>query len=220
MTRDHVIVLPGGGYGRLSDNESQPIVDWLGSLGLSASYFRYPVQTRHPAVIDAVRGEIRARRDAGADRVALLGFSAGAHAAGHAAYAPGASARERVDLAILCYPVVSMMLDTHQGSRENLLGADATPAERAAASVDLLVTPSAPPTFVWHTAEDEPVPVQHSYLLGMALAAAGVRHELHVFPRGHHGLNLARGAGGAEQWTGLCAAWLAEEGWLPAAAGR
>ena len=215
MSRDHVIVLPGGGYQRLSDNESQPIVDWLTSLGMSASVFRYPVLTRHPAVIDAVRGEIRARRDAGADRVALLGFSAGGHAAAHATLAPGASARERVDLAILCYPVVSMMLPTHRASRETLLGVDATPAQRAAASPDLLVTPDAPPFFIWHTAEDAAVPVQHSYLLGMALAAAGVRHALHVFPRGRHGLNLARGAGDAEQWTHLCTAWLRDEGWLP-----
>lgn len=214
---DHVIVLPGGGYQRISDNESTTVVAWLESLGLSASYFRYPVQTRHPAVLDAVRGEIRRRRGAGARRVALLGFSAGGHAAGHATLAPGAAADERVDLVILCYPVVSMMLDTHRVSRETLLGADATPAERAAASLDLLVTPDAPPFFVWHTAEDPVVPVQHSYLLGAALAAAGVRHALHVFPRGRHGLNLARAAGDGDavRWTVLCESWLREEGWLP-----
>lgn len=216
MTRDHVIVLPGGGYGRISENESAPIVGWLEELGMSASYFAYPVGKRHPAVLDAVRGEIRARRAAGAERIALLGFSAGGHAAGHAALAPGANPDERVDLVILCYPVVSMMLPTHRQSREILIGADATPQQRAATSVDLLVTPAAPPFFIWHTAEDAAVPVQHSYLLGMALAAAGVRHALHVFPQGRHGLNLARapGDGDAVQWTALAEAWLREEGWL------
>jgi acetyl esterase/lipase len=216
MTRDHVIVLPGGGYSRLSDNESHTVVAWLESLGLSASVFRYPVGTRHPAVVDAIRGEIRRQRDAGVQRIALLGFSAGGHAAGHATLAPGGTPEERVDLAILCYPVVSMMLDSHQGSRENLIGLDASPELRAATSVDLLVTPDAPPFFVWHTAEDAAVPVQHSYLLGMALAAAGVRHALHVFPRGGHGLNLARaeGVGDAALWTSLAESWLREEGWL------
>lgn len=216
MTRDHVIVLPGGSYTRISDNESTTIVAWLESLGLSASYFSYPVNTRHPAVLEAVRGEVRARRGAGADRIALLGFSAGGHAAGHATLAPGASAREKVDLAILCYPVVSMMLPTHQVSRETLLGPHASSELRASTSVDLLVTPDAPPFFVWHSAEDDAVPVRHSYLLGMALAAAGVRHALHVFPRGRHGLNLARkeGDGDAVRWTELCESWLREEGWL------
>ena len=216
MTRDHVIVLPGGGYSRLSANESQPIVDWLESIGLSSSVFEYPVKTRHPAVLDAVRGEIRRQRDAGAERVGLIGFSAGGHAAAHAALAPGAEPDERVDLAIICYGVLSMMLPTHEESRLNLLGADATPEERAAASAELLVTSDAPPFFIWHTTEDQPVPVQHSYLLGAALAAAGVRHETHIFARGPHGLNLARGtnAGTAAQWTELCRAWLREEGWL------
>ena len=216
MTRNHVIVLPGGGYSRLSDNESQPIVDWLTSLGLSASYFAYPVKTRHPAVLDAVRAEIRRHRDAGVERVALLGFSAGGHAAAHATLAPGAAPEERVDAAILCYPVLSMMLPTHEESRLNLIGPDATPEERAATSAELLVTPHAPPFFIWHTAEDEPVPVEHSYLLGAALADAGVPHALHVFPRGPHGLNLAcgAGAGAAARWTELCEDWLREEGWL------
>lgn len=216
MTRDHVLVLPGGGYSRLSDNESHTVVAWLEQLGLSASVFRYPVGARHPAVLDAVRGEVRRQRDAGVDRIALLGFSAGGHAAGHAALAPGAAPEERVDLAILCYPVVSMMLESHRGSRENLIGLDASAELRAATSVDLLVTPDAPPFFVWHTAEDAAVPVQHAYLLGMALAAAGVRHALHVFPRGGHGLNLARaeGVGDAALWTSLAESWLREEGWL------
>lgn len=218
MTRDHVIVLPGGGYTRISDNESTTVVAWLESLGLSAHHFAYPVGTRHPAVLDAVRREIRRVRSTGVERIALVGFSAGGHAAGHAALAPGAAPDERVDLAILGYPVVSMMLPTHQVSRETLLGSDASSELRAATSVDLLVTRDAPPFFVWHSAEDPVVPVQHSYLLGLALAAAGVRHALHVFPKGRHGLNLARreGDGDARLWTGLAEAWLREEGWLPA----
>jgi len=216
---DHIIVLPGGGYHRLAPHEGEPVAAWLRGLGLDASVFEYPVLTRHPGVMDAVRGEIRRVREAGADRVGLVGFSAGGHAAAHAALAPGTDPdqepgpRERADLVILGYPVVSMLLETHKGSRENLLGAKATLVERGATSVDLMVTPSAPPFFIWHTAEDAAVPVQHSYLLGMALAAAGVRHALHVFENGPHGLGLAEGSGEAARWTVLCEGWLREEGW-------
>ena len=204
----HLIVLPGGGYHRLAPHEGEPVAEWLRGLGHDANVFPYPVLTRHPAPLDAVRAEVRRVRAAGADRVGLIGFSAGAHAAGLAAYAPGAAADERIDLVVLGYPVVSMMLETHRGSRENLLGADADWDERRATSLDQLVTASAPPTFVWHTAEDAVVPVQHSYLLGMALAGASVPHELHVLPGEVHGVGLAEGSP-AGAWTSLAAEWLA-----------
>lgn len=214
MTRDHIIVLPGGGYRHHSAHEGAPVAEWLRGLGLESSVFEYPVATRHPGPLDAIRAEVARVRDAGAGRVGVLGFSAGGHAGALAAVAPGAEPSERVDLVILGYPVVSMLLPTHAGSRQNLLGSKPSDAERAATSVDLLVTPAAPPFFIWHTAEDAAVPVQHSYLLGMALAAADVRHALHVFPLGAHGLGFAEGSGDAARWTTLCAEWLREEGWI------
>jgi acetyl esterase/lipase len=214
VTRDHVIILPGGGYAGHSPHEGEPVVEWLSGLGIEASVFAYPVKTRHPGPLEAVRAEVARVRDAGAARVGVLGFSAGGHAAAMAALAPGTAASERIDLVILGYPVVSMLLPTHAGSRQNLLGPKPSDALRAANSADLLVTSAAPPFFIWHTAEDVAVPVQHSYLLGMALAAAGVRHALHVFPRGRHGLGLAEGSGGAARWTSVCEDWLREEGWI------
>jgi acetyl esterase/lipase len=214
MTRDHILVLPGGGYRRHAPHEGEPVAEWLRGLGLEASVFAYPVKTRHPAPLDAVRAEVARVRDAGAARVGVLGFSAGGHASAMAALAPGAAPSERIDLVILGYPVVSMMLPTHAGSRQELLGSQPSDAQRAATSADLLVTPAAPPFFIWHTAADTVVPPQHSYLLGMALAAAGVRHELHVFPLGAHGLGMAEGSGDAARWTSLCEGWLREEDWI------
>jgi acetyl esterase/lipase len=213
MESSHVIVLPGGGYTMLSDNEREIVADRLRSLGLSASIFDYPVHTRHPGPLDAVRAEVRRVRAAGAERVALLGFSAGGHLAGHAVLAVPRAEDERVDAAVLCYPVVSMELATHRGSQDELLGPDAGAAVRAATSLDRLVTGDAPPFFIWHTAEDEAVPVTHAYLLAQALAAHGVPHALHVFAEGEHGLGLAEGQGSAGQWAPLAAEWLRARGW-------
>jgi len=203
----HVIVLPGGGYHRHAPHEGEPVAAWLRELGHAASVFAYPVLTAHPGPLAAVRAEVRRVRESGASRVAVLGFSAGAHAAGMAAYAPGGAPEERVDAVVLSYPVVSMLLPTHKGSRVNLLGETAPWEARRATSLDLLVTPDAPPSFVWHTAADPAVPVQHSYLLGMALAGAGVPHELHVLPGAVHGVGLAADEP-ASAWTTLCADWL------------
>jgi acetyl esterase/lipase len=211
--RPHIIVLPGGGYSGHAEHEKELVVNWLRGAGVDASYFLYPVSTRHPGPSEAIQAEVRRAREAGADRIGLLGFSAGGHAAGMAALT-AADAEARVDAAILCYPVVSMQLDTHAGSRMQLIGPDASPELREATSVDRLVTESAPPFFIWHTVEDEAVPVEHVYLLGQALAANGVSHAMHVFARGRHGLGLAEGEGPVAAWTDLCIDWLHELGWV------
>ena len=210
----HVVVLPGGGYAGHADNEAEPIVAWLEQLGLSASVFLYPVRTQHPAPLEAVRAEIRRLRTAGIEQIALLGSSAGGHLAGHAALTASPLSAERVDAAILCYPVVSMELDTDKGSQQELLGATPKAETRTATSLDHLVTVEAPPFFIWHTADDASVPVQHSYLLAQALARAGAPHALHVFPAGPHGLGLATGTGEPAAWPALCASWLSALGWL------
>ncbi len=222
-TVPHIIVLPGGGYGHHADHEGEPVAQWLRSLDLTASVLHYPVLTRHPGPIDAVRARVAELRADGVERLGILGFSAGGHLAGHAAMSrPGgpSATRSLVDAAILCYPVVSMQLPTHAGSRHTLLGRWAAPWTRRALSVDRMVTRDAPPTFLWHTAEDAAVPVEHTYRLAAALAAHAVPHEVHVYPRGRHGLGLVAGvpdgeqAGNAADWTAACARWLRQLGWV------
>ncbi|MFE4815800.1 hypothetical protein ACFRFU_05085 [Streptomyces sp. NPDC056704] len=85
MTGTHMIVLPGGGYAEHASHEAEPVVDWLGDIGVRASVFRYPLRARHPEPLNALRAEIRRRRAAGAQRIGLIGFSAGGHLAGLAA---------------------------------------------------------------------------------------------------------------------------------------
>jgi acetyl esterase/lipase len=84
-------VLPGGGYAAHTAHEAEPIVEWLAGLGVRASVFRYPLKVRHPAPLDALRAEIRRCRAAGAERIGLVGFSAGGHLAGLAALVPAAT---------------------------------------------------------------------------------------------------------------------------------
>jgi acetyl esterase/lipase len=101
-----------------------------------------------------------------------------------------------------------MQTETYRPSRLILLGADATPEQRRSASLDALVTPEAPPFFIWHTAEDPYVPPEHTYLLAMSLARNRVPHTVHVFPHGPHSLGLARSAGEASEWTTMALRWI------------
>ncbi|MGO9822377.1 MAG: alpha/beta hydrolase [Solirubrobacteraceae bacterium] len=205
-----MIVLPGGGYSAHEPHEAEPIAKWLEGLGLLASVFRYPLHARHPVPLEGLRGEIRRRREDGADRVGIIGFSAGGHLAGLAALAPSTDESESVDFVVMAYAITSMETETYRPSRIILLGEDAPPQLRRETSLDALVTPSAPPFFIWHTAEDIYVPAEHTYRLARALAANEVAHTVHVFAHGPHSLGLARGAGDVEMWTTLAASWIAE----------
>ena len=207
----HVIVLPGGGYEVHAEHEAQPVVDWLEGLGLEASVFRYPLNARHPVPLMALQTEIRRLRDKGADTIGVVGFSAGGHLAGMAALAPDADERTSVQFAVLSYAITSMETETYRPSRLILLGEDASPDLRRSTSLDALVTPTAPPFFLWHTAEDSYVPPEHTYRLAAALAADKVPHTVHVFPHGPHSLGLARGAGEASTWTRFAESWIGEQ---------
>ena len=211
----HMIVLPGGGYAKHAPHEAEPVARWLGELGVQASVFRYPLNVRHPVPLDALQAEIRQRRAEGAQRIGLIGFSAGGHLAGLAALAPGAAPDEAVDFAVLGYAITSMETETYRPARLILLGEDATPHQRRAISLDALVTPDAPPFFIWHTAEDPYVLPEHTYLLASALAANGVPHAAHMFAHGPHGLGLAEGAGEAAIWTTLADPWIREQASAP-----
>ncbi|MFD8983456.1 alpha/beta hydrolase [Streptomyces sp. NPDC059564] len=206
-----MVVLPGGGYAAHAAHEAEPIADWLGGLGISASVFRYPLHAPHPEPLLALRAEIRRRREQGAERIGLIGFSAGGHLAGHAALAPTADPRESVQFAVLGYAITSMETETYRPSRIILLGEDAAPDLRRETSLDKLVTAQSPPFFLWHTAEDIYVPPEHTYRLAAALAAHDVPHTVHVFAHGPHGLGLAQGAGDAAAWTTFAASWIAEQ---------
>jgi acetyl esterase/lipase len=224
--RPAVLVLPGGGYARQADHEAEPVADWLAGLGIHAFVLRYRVAPdRHPAPLeDAKQAMLHIRGGAHGlavdrERVGVLGFSAGGHLAATLSTAVATGSADLdvpgavPDLTVLCYPVVSYTLEVHQGSVDNLLG-DAPPSDvLAELSAEQQVTGETPPAFLWHTADDAAVPVSHSLGYAGALLSAGVPAELHVFPHGRHGLGLADGEPGPDQWSSLCAGWLGRAGW-------
>lgn len=225
-SRPAILVLPGGGYARQADHEAEPVAEWLASLGIHAFVLRYRVAPdRHPAPLEDAKDAMLYIRNGDhgiavdPERIGVLGFSAGGHLAATLSTAAATGNQDLdvpaavPDLSVLCYPVASLTHETHQGSVENLLG-EAPPSDLLTAlSAELNVTPLTPPAFLWHTADDDAVPVSNSLNYARALFAAGVPAELHVFPAGRHGLGLAVDEPGPGQWTSLCAAWLQRAGW-------
>lgn len=160
-----------------------------------------------------------------------MGFSAGGHLASTTGTRfsqrkhPAADAVDRIgsrpDFMILAYPVISLEAPfAHAGSRQNLLGDPPAPAPLEALSNENHVTAHTPPTFLFHTADDPAVPVENSLAFFQALHTAGVPVELHVFPKGPHGVGLAPHDPVLAQWPKLCANWLKAMGYLDAAPTR
>jgi len=234
-----VVVLPGGGYSIKAAHEAIPIAQWLNSLGISAFVLDYRVAPyRHPIpMIDARRAIQYVRSKAedwsiDAQRVAILGFSAGGHLASttgtHFETIDNVKLPEdeiskysfRPNAMILCYPVISFSECGHMGSMQNLLGNAANDATRRWLSNELQVTTQTPPSFIWHTADDETVPVDNSLQFARALSSHSIPFDLHIFSHGIHGIGLAQGHPFTQSWTGLCAHWLASQGFTNAIATR
>jgi len=228
-----IVVCPGGGYGHLADHEGHTVAVWLNQIGITAAVLKYRLGPRygHPSPIQDAARAIRTLRARAAEwrldpnRIGIWGFSAGGHLAATAAThfddgdAKAADPIERVssrpDLAVLAYPVISMLSEiTHAGSRKNLLGDSPSPALVELLSNEKQVTPQTPPVFLFHTADDSAVNVENSLLFAEALRKAKVRFELHVFEKGRHGVGLAQSDPRLSIWPQLLERWLRAQGFL------
>jgi acetyl esterase/lipase len=232
-----IVVCPGGGYGVLAmDHEGHQVARWLNTIGVTAVVLKYRLgpRYRHPAPLSDVQRAIRYVRAHAADlgvaaeRVGVMGFSAGGHLAStvsthfDAGRADSDDAVERQscrpDFSVLAYPVISFTADfSHRGSARNLLGENPDPELLASLSNETRVTAETPPTFLFHTGEDKGVPVQNSLVYYRALVEHGVPAELHVYQNGPHGVGLAPGDPVLSTWKERLAAWLKGNGFLTAA---
>jgi acetyl esterase/lipase len=227
-----VIIAPGGSYARLSmNNEGRAPANYLNTLGIAAFVLRYRLgpQYRHPIELGDAQRAIRTVRARAAewhiapDRIGMMGFSAGGHLASSASThfdagkADAADPIDRVssrpDFVVLAYPVISFVEPwTHQGSKTNLLGEHPDEALARSLSSETQVTSSTPPAFIYHTSADTVVPVENAVAYFLALRAAGVPAEMHVFRNGPHGTGLAQQDPALAEWPRLLAHWLRVSG--------
>ena len=211
MCREHqrrpcVLICPGGGYAMCSQREAEPVALQYLKECYNTFVLWYTVAPKHfPHALREVAASVELiHRNAEAwncdeSFVAILGFSAGGHLA--ALYSNAydwPEVREvlpeskPVQASVLCYPVISAdPAVAHMGSFECLLGhLPLTAEETERFSCDRLVRDTTPPAFLWHTSEDNCVPVQNSLRYATALADHHVPFELHIFPYGYHGMSL------------------------------
>ena len=229
-----IVICPGGGYGMLAPHEGGQYARFLNEYGIAGFVLKYRLGSggyQHPAMLqDAARAVRTVRARAGdwqvdPKRIGIMGSSAGGHLAstllthfdsGEADAAdPIERQSSRPDLGILCYAVISLGKFTHQGSKHNLLGPDPSPELVRLLSNELQVTKETPPCFIWHTYEDNAVPVENSLQFAEALRKAGVPCDLHIYQKGQHGIGLGSSNWNSEKrhpWTRDCIFWLQAQG--------
>ncbi len=231
-----VVIFPGGSYAHLATNlEGRQIANWFNAHGFRAFVLRYRLTSDGYVLpvplLDARRAiqTVRARaRDYHIDpnKIVVIGFSAGGHLAALAATQPtegnpdAEDAIDRVssrpDFLVLGYPWIgAISSDTSHLSYCKIFNLmDKCEVLRAAYSPDLFVTAKTPPTFWYHTADDETVPVEQGLRFYEALIKAGVPAEAHIFEHGSHGSGLGRGDASMDQWPELLETWLRVHGLL------
>lgn len=237
--RPAVILVPGGGYHWVVDHEKECIALQFASQGYHVFILEYTVNPDcttplHSLPLEQLASAIASIREhaqewhLNPDQIAVAGFSAGGHLAGSLAVHWHADwLAQRTGLApeyikpnavILSYPVITTGPLAHRGSIDHLLGPDASEEELHLYSLEEQVTEHVPPVFLWHTMEDEFVPVENSMLFASACIKKNIPVELHIFPKNHHGLSLATAETAwipesvdphIAHWFSLCIEWLA-----------
>ena len=227
VPRGAVVVLPGGGYNHLAAHEGEPFGRFFAGLGLVGAVCRYRVAPhRFPAAYaDAARAvrllrSLAARYAIDPERVAMIGFSAGAHLAATVGTQPdlvhdpeddlAASRSARPNRLILAYGALSMQPGGNPGLGTTLFGEEVTEEQRAMVSAELHVTEDSPPAFLFHTADDPREPVANSIRFFDACRGQGVPAEIHVYESGRHGVGLAADNPRLRSWMGLVIDWLAD----------
>ena len=234
--RPAVVICPGGGYTRLSEREDQPVAMEYLAAGFQVFSLHYSVAPDvFPRALMELALAVRlirlnsAKWHVDPEKIVVSGFSAGGHLACCLGVfynrdflcGPLKTSPEQIrpDGLLLCYPVITSGPFCHPGSIESLLGPDARDQEkRRLVSLELQAGPHTPPTFLWHTCTDQTVPVENSLLFADALRSHGVSLEMHLYPKGRHGLSLAthevEGGDGryyeprCQGWIGLAKSWI------------
>jgi acetyl esterase/lipase len=230
-----LLVIPGGGYEFVSvQNEGIEIAQRYAPFGTSVFVLTYRLpgegwknRDRAP-LADAQRAMrlLRAQAPAlriDAERIGVLGFSAGGHLAAdlatafdEACYAPVDAAdtlSARPHFVGLGYPVATLSREAgHVGSRNNLLGPNASAQLIAQRSPAEHVRRDSPPSFVMHAMDDDAVPVEASLAWIAGCRRAAVSIEAHLFASGRHGFSLRAPLDSpAARWADLFAAWMRQQ---------
>lgn len=225
-----IIIIPGGGYRHLTyDLGGYSYAKWLNTLGISAFVLNYRLPTspdlkqREIGPLQDIQAAIKfIRKNAvqygiSPDQIGVLGTSAGGHLTAMVSSIPQDYTESKGDwqnystipnFAILVSPVIDLGEFAHKGSRDNLLGENASAQMISEYSMQNKVTEKTPPTILFHAQNDKAVPVINSILYYEAMIKNNVKGAMFIFPEGEHNIGISNKTELTDNWKKLCENWL------------
>jgi acetyl esterase/lipase len=203
------LVFPGGSYIRLAYNiEGAEVCEWLNSIGMTCVLVKYrvPEEGHYPENVEDLEDAQQAMRmtrahaaewKIDANRIGVIGFSAGAHLAVVLSTHPDFQGKNVAASTTDARPNFQMIL--YPGW---LNGADGK------VNPSLAPTPQIPPTFLVQAENDYTAHVENSLIYFQALKDAKIPAELHLFTEGGHGFGLRPTALPISHWPQLAEMWL------------
>ena len=193
QNRPAILILPGGGFLRVSNREAEPVAMKFAAEGFHTFVLRYSLtpSTYPTQLLEAAEAMSLIRKNAkewhvDAQKVAIIGFSAGGHVAANLATSVSDEVEEangyaaddvRPNALMLAYPVISAGKYAHKPTFDRLFG-EVSNEERTELvnklSLENHVDRKTPPVFVWQTITDQTVPVENSIMFVNACVEAGV----------------------------------------------
>lgn len=214
--RPAVIVCPGGAYGGHAWHEGEPIVKKFFAEKFNAFMLNYTVGEKAlfpRPLLDVSLAIIHVRTHAeeyniDPDKIFVVGFSAGGHLAASIGalwhkdcakpYPDMPEGLNKPNGLILGYPAIIPYNHSVEGCFERIWGT-INPSPEYMAEYGILenISENMPNAYIWHTANDESVPVENSLMLADKMTDFKVRFRMHIYEDGRHGLGLAdkEGAG-------------------------
>ena len=229
-----VIICPGGGYSGLAyDHEGKQVAEWVNKMGMSAAILKYRVP-RNPegAIMDIQRAIRLARANANQwnvkpDKIAVIGFSAGANLCARAStnflkssygnIDEADSQSARPDLTCLIYPAYcdDQGNNTRWNGTKTNFDADLNTLYKLAKNLD--VSKESPPVFIAQSLDDKNY-INSGLAYFLAAKKAGISANLHVFENGGHGYGLANAPKHSgktySSWPELAENWFKSRGFI------
>lgn len=231
-----VVICPGGAYSCLEPvHEGRLVAEWFAKHGVTGVVLHYCLpNSGHPEIpLSDLQETMRYLRNNFAtykirpDRIGVMGFSAGGHLASLLSthfnideqinvIHPEMAYRSRPDFTILCYPVITMREPyTHASTKENLLGKNPSDALIDICSSERQITPQTPPALLFHSENDNTVPLENSRMYYQNLIQLGIKSRLVVFPTGGHGWGFSESNKLDDELKNNILQWLDAEGFVP-----